>query len=319
MDEELRKILKYLRLGGLLADWDALLRVRIQGLMQDGRVIAANGTPLTNPAQKLRDPATIIITIPVAIEAEPKPQNIPIIIVHEDDHLLVIDKPAGMVVPPAAGNYDGTLVNALLYHCGNRLSGIGGVRRPGIVHRLDKETTSGLMVVAKSDQAHHGLAAQFADRTLSRRYTAFVWGVISPPKGQIDAAIGRHAQNRKKMAVVEARGKHAVTHYETIERFGRAASRIECRLETGRTHQIRVHLTSLGHPLLGDAIYGETRQSRRLNQALPEPVRQSVPQDRQALHAHKLSFEHPITKMACVYTSPLPEDLSLLMKALRTI
>lgn len=297
---------------------DQFSRARLQSLLQEGMVSDSTGTVFDNPAQKLKQPVTLTITIPEAIEAEPVAEDIPLDIVFEDEHLLVINKPAGMVVHPAAGNYSGTLVNALLYHCGDRLSGIGGVKRPGIVHRLDKET-SGLMVVAKSDQAHNGLAAQFADRSLSRQYTALIWGAISPREGQIDAAIGRHPHDRKKMTVVDTGGKHAVTHYETIERFGLAASLIECRLETGRTHQIRVHMTSVGHPLLGDATYGETRQSRRLRQSLPEEIRSKIPTERQALHAWKIKFIHPLTKETYEYTSALPDDLSLLIDALRTI
>lgn len=297
---------------------DQFSRARLQGLMQEGMVSDSTGTVFDNPALKLKQPVTLTITIPEAVEAKPVAEDIPLDIVFEDEHLLVINKPAGMVVHPAAGNYSGTLVNALLYHCGDRLSGIGGVKRPGIVHRLDKET-SGLMVVAKSDQAHNGLAAQFADRSLSRQYTALIWGAISPREGQIDAAIGRHPHDRKKMTVVDTGGKHAITHYETIERFGLAASLIECRLETGRTHQIRVHMTSIGHPLLGDATYGETRQSRRLRQNLPEEIRSKIPTERQALHAWKIKFTHPLTKETQEYTSALPDDLTLLIDALRTI
>jgi len=295
-----------------------LSRARLQALIAAGMVADDNGRILTSGSMKAAPGLTVSIELPPPEAAEPEPQDIPLTIVFEDEHLIVLDKPAGMVVHPAAGNPDGTLVNALLFHCGEQLSGIGGVRRPGIVHRLDKET-SGLMVVAKSDAAHQGLAAQFEDRSLSRRYLAFVWGIALPPNGQIDAAIGRDHRDRKRMSVVEHGGKPARTHYTTKDRFAMTASLGECELDTGRTHQIRVHLASIGHPLIGDPVYGDSRQARRHEQSLSEEVREAIPADRQALHAYELHFRHPVTGQSCVYTSSLPDDLLLLLQRLRTI
>ncbi|MBV6633406.1 MAG: RluA family pseudouridine synthase [Alphaproteobacteria bacterium] len=303
-------------LAGTLAD---ISRSRLQAIINDGGLVDTDsGTTITNPAQKLTRALKLRLTLPEAVEATPEPEDIPLNIVFEDEHLLVLDKPAGMVVHPAAGHGRGTLVNALLHHCGDSLSGIGGVRRPGIVHRLDKDT-SGLMVVAKSDQAHQGLAAQFADRSLSRRYTALAWGTPSPREGQIDAAIGRHNQDRKRMTVLEHGGKPAITHYKVTKVFGLLAAAVECQLETGRTHQIRVHMTSIGHPILGDPLYGETRAARKALKRAPEAVRKAIPEGRQALHAHAITFHHPITQTRHDYTSPLPDDLLLLMDQLLTM
>jgi 23S rRNA pseudouridine1911/1915/1917 synthase len=248
-------------------------------------------------------------------------------VVYEDEHLIVIDKPAGLVVHPAAGHWTGTLVNALVHHCGDSLSGIGGVRRPGIVHRLDKDTT-GLMVVAKTDRAHAGLARQFADhgRTgdLERAYAALVWGSPEPWRGTIDAPLGRSHTDRTRIAVVRSGGKEAVTHYEVVRRFpdraGRdaAVSMVECRLETGRTHQIRVHMAAAGHPLLGDQEYGRgflTKANR-----LPEPVAASVRGfGRQALHAFLIQFRHPVTDKVLRFESELPQDMTGLVDALETL
>ncbi|MGH6802389.1 MAG: RluA family pseudouridine synthase, partial [Methyloceanibacter sp.] len=243
-------------------------------------------------------------------------------VVYEDDTLIVIDKPAGFVVHPGAGHAAGTLVNALIAHCGMSLSGIGGVARPGIVHRLDKDT-SGLMVVAKTDQAHRALAAQFADhgRTgeLERGYLALVWGAPSRPYGTIDAAIGRHPTSRTKMAVLPAKGREAVTHWRVVETFGRKdapiASLIECTLETGRTHQVRVHLAHIGHPLIGDPLYGQGFKSKL--RKLPEPLRGKLALDRQALHAARLAFAHPVTGTLLKFNSPLPADLAEIVEAFK--
>jgi 23S rRNA pseudouridine1911/1915/1917 synthase len=246
------------------------------------------------------------------VPAEARAQDIPLSIVFEDEHLIVVDKPAGLVVHPAAGNLDGTLVNALLHHCRGQLSGIGGVVRPGIVHRIDKDT-SGLLVVAKTDKAHEGLARQFADHSLERAYLAVVAGLPIPPAGTVRGHIGRSDHDRKKMAVLHAlnkRGKHAVTHYKTLERLD-SSSLVECRLETGRTHQVRVHMASIGHPLLGDPAYGRT--PARLRSRLSE-----LRFARQALHAAVLGFIHPVTGAALRFESALPADMEQLLVDLRS-
>jgi len=252
----------------------------------------------------------------------PRAENIPLAIVYEDDELIVIDKPAGFVVHPAAGNWTGTLVNALIAHCGTSLSGIGGVRRPGIVHRLDKDT-SGLMVVAKTDRAHHGLAGQFADHgregPLERAYLAFVWGAPDRPKGVIEKPIDRHPHARERMAV-RAGGRPAITHWEVVGRYAGSDGRpvaglLDCRLETGRTHQIRVHLAAIGHPLLGDEVYGP---GFRTKAALLTPDARAALEGlgRQALHAYLLAFQHPVTGEALSFRSELPDDLARLQSAL---
>jgi 23S rRNA pseudouridine1911/1915/1917 synthase len=298
-----------------------LSRSRIKTLVLAGQV-TVGGDTVRDPAQRVRAGDKIAIVIPPPEPAAPRPESIPLNIVFEDDAIIVIDKPAGLVVHPAAGNWTGTLVNALVAHCGESLSGIGGVKRPGIVHRLDKDT-SGLLVVAKTDRAHRKLAAQFADhgRTgpLERGYLAFVWGVPPRPKGTIDRSLDRHPQARDKMAVREG-GRVAITHWEVQERYIDAASQdvaslLECRLETGRTHQIRVHLASIGHPLLGDSVYGsgfKTKASRLPPQA--KVVLGSL--DRQALHAHILGFVHPVTGELMSFRSELPADLAALRCAL---
>ena len=241
------------------------------------------------------------IAVPEAVPAKAAAQEIPLTIVHEDEHLLVVDKPAGLVVHPAAGNPDGTLVNALLHHCRGQLSGIGGVARPGIVHRIDKDT-SGLLVVAKTDVAHEGLARQFADHSITRAYRCVTAGRPLPPAGTIRGAIGRSSHDRKKMALVEeGRGKHAVTHYRTVAPLDEAAL-VECRLETGRTHQVRVHLASIGHPLLGDPVYGRTPSRLR-------PLLSRLGFRRQALHAAELGFLHPVGGQPLHFASPTPVDM----------
>jgi 23S rRNA pseudouridine1911/1915/1917 synthase len=307
------------RLDRALAALTGLSRSRVQALLEEGRVTGADGAT-ADASRKVRADEAFIVTVPPPIDAVPRPQAIPIDVVYEDDELLVINKPPGMVVHPAAGNPDGTLVNALLAHCGGSLSGIGGVRRPGIVHRLDKDT-SGLMVVAKTDRAHWGLTAQFADRSLSRTYQAVVWGSPSPAQGRIEGNIGRSPVDRKRMAVVETGGKTAATRYKRLESFGLGAALVECVLETGRTHQIRVHMAHIGHPLAGDPLYGGGRTSRARGanaNALPEPSRArllSFP--RQALHAGALILIHPATGEAMRFEAPWPDDLRELVEVLR--
>lgn len=304
----------------------AVSRSRLKSLVEQGH-LALDGAPETDPSRKAKAGVAVALALPPAEPAEPEPEDIPLHVVYEDEHLIVIDKPAGLVVHPGAGNWTGTLVNALLFHCKDSLSGIGGVRRPGIVHRLDKDTT-GLMVVAKSDRAHKGLAAQFADhgRTgpLERAYLALVWGSPEPYRGTIDAPLGRSPTDRTRIAVVKSGGREAVTHYEVVERHpekaGRAAvaSLVECHLETGRTHQIRVHMAAAGHPLIGDPEYGRGFLTK-VN-TLPEAVADVVrPFPRQALHARLLAFEHPVDKELLSFESDPPEDMESLLDAFRSL
>ena len=290
------------RLDKTLADAAGLSRERIKGLIADGKVLV-DGQPAKSGSAKLVGGESFRIDLPPPEPLETAAQDIPLDVVFEDEHLLVVNKPAGMVVHPAAGNRDGTLVNALLHHCQGQLSGINGVARPGIVHRIDKDT-SGLLVVAKSDAAHEGLAKQFADHSITRRYLAVCAGHPNPPSGTISGRMGRSDRDRKKMTVLpddSARGKHAVTHYETQRRLDHAAL-IECRLETGRTHQVRVHCASIGHSLLGDPVYGRT----------PKPLRatlESLGFRRQALHAARLGFIHPISGESLDFCAELPLDM----------
>ena len=295
-----------------------LSRTRLQSLIAAGHV-HLDGRPITSANFKVPGAGQVVVAVPAAADADPVAQSVPFRVVFEDDDLLVLDKPAGLVVHPAAGHADGTLVNGLLAHCGDSLSGIGGVRRPGIVHRLDKDT-SGLMVVAKTDAAHRGLTALFADhgRTLflDRRYLAVVWGTPSAPAGAVERPLARHSHLRDRMSVVpEGRGRTALTHWTTLERFP-GASLLECRLETGRTHQIRVHMTHAGHPLIGDPVYGA---GYRTKVAHLDPVAAAVATafPRQALHAATLGFVHPATGAVVSFTSPPPADLAGLLAALR--
>lgn len=295
------------RLDKALAEASGLSRERVKALLGEGR-ITLSGKPASQASLKLVAGTPFAISVPEAARAEAVAQDIPLSIVFEDEHLIVVDKPAGLVVHPAAGNLDGTLVNALLHHCRGQLSGIGGVARPGIVHRIDKDT-SGLLVVAKTDAAHEGLARQFADHSLERAYLAMTGGVPVPASGTIRGAIARSPNNRKKMALVEdGRGKHAVTHYKVLESLGPAAL-VECRLETGRTHQVRVHMASIGHALLGDPVYG--RVPPRLKPLLAE-----LGFRRQALHAAVLGFIHPVTHEHLRWISELPADLRELLNGL---
>lgn len=296
------------RLDKALADASGLSRERIKALIGEGRVTLA-GKPAGQPSAKCPPATAFALRIPEATPLEAQAQDIALTIAYEDEHLIVVDKPAGLVVHPAAGNLDGTLVNALLHHCRGQLSGIGGVARPGIVHRIDKDT-SGLLVVAKTDAAHEGLSRQLADHSIDRVYLAILAGHPMPPAGTVRGAIARSASDRKKMALVEdGRGKHAVTHYRTLERLS-AASLVECRLETGRTHQVRVHMSSIGHPLLGDPVYGRTPAALR-------PVLAAREFRRQALHAAELGFVHPVTDETVHFSSPMPADMALLREDLR--
>ncbi|MFC0204263.1 RluA family pseudouridine synthase [Novosphingobium soli] len=296
------------RIDKALAEASGLSRERVKALLGEGRV-RLSGAAVTQASLKVEPGTPFAIEVPEAAPAEAVPQDIPLAIVFEDDDLIVVDKPAGLVVHPAAGNLDGTLVNALLHHCRGRLSGIGGVARPGIVHRIDKDT-SGLLVVAKSDRAHEGLAAQFADHSIVRAYRAVVGGRPVPAAGTVRGAIARSVHDRKKMALVEdGRGKHAVTHFRSLEAL-RGATVVECRLETGRTHQVRVHMASIGHGLLGDPVYGRT----------PSTLRQSLQRlgfSRQALHAAELGFVHPVSGQSVQFASPLPDDMQTLIDELR--
>jgi 23S rRNA pseudouridine1911/1915/1917 synthase len=298
-----------------------LSRSRLKALILAGEV-SIGGRTIRDPGHRVNVGDAVTVAIPPPEPAEPQPQSIPLRIAFEDAAMIVIDKPKGLVVHPAAGNWSGTLVNALIAHCGESLSGVGGVRRPGIVHRLDKDTT-GLMVVAKTDSAHHALARQFADHgrtgALQRGYLAFVWGAPERPKGTIAAPIGRHRQARDKMAV-RPNGREAVTHWEVLERYGPAggepvASLLACRLMTGRTHQIRVHLASIGHPLMGDDTYGSGFRTKVAR--LPPAAREALAGlGRQALHAYMLGVEHPSRGEYLEFRSELPEDLRRLRHSL---
>ncbi len=274
-------------------------RSALQGLMEAGYV-RRNGAP-ANKKDKLAAGDRITLTLPDPQPIEAQPQNIPLDIVYEDDHLLVVNKPKGMVVHPAPGNPDGTLVNALLYHCRGQLSGVGGAIRPGIVHRIDKDT-SGLLVVAKDDLTHQGLSEQMAVHAIHRVYHAVVYGNIRQDAGTIEAPIGRDPRDRKRMAVTPGQGKRACTHWQVLERFGRFTL-LACRLETGRTHQIRVHMAHIGHPLAGDPVYGPRSVIRELQG--------------QCLHAKELGFRHPVTGQELRFDSPLPAYFTTFLERLR--
>ena len=315
------------RLDSFLARRDKRFsRNRFKALIKDGQV-TVGGRTLSEPNYRVNVGDIIAFTVPELQDSTPLPEAIPLNVVFEDAELIVIDKPAGLVVHPAAGNWTGTLVNALLHHCGDSLSGIGGVRRPGIVHRLDKET-SGLIVVAKSDPAHRGLAAQFADHgrkgPMRRAYLALVWGAPMPAKGVIDAPLERDVRNRLKRAAVKSGGRAALTRYETVERFPADTTRpaiaalVRCQLETGRTHQIRVHMAHIGHPLIGDPVYGAgfATKAETVPALLGKRVRKFP---RQALHAAVLRFEHPVSGEVLSFESPPPADMAGLIDGFRQI
>jgi len=298
-------------------------RAAVQALLRSGHVTDAQSTTIRDGAHRVKPGEVYRIVVPEPQPATPAPEPMALNVVYEDASLIVIDKPAHLVVHPAVGHASGTLVNALIAHCGESLSGIGGVKRPGIVHRLDKGT-SGLLVVAKTDAAHSGLAEQFAahgaDGRLERAYLALVWGKPLRPRGTIEARLARSQANRTKIAVVKgAAGRHAVTHYEVLKTYAprgaAAVSLLRLHLETGRTHQIRVHLAHVGHPVVGDPVYGSGFKAKA--ETLPEPARGAVMGlKRQALHAAELGFEHPVTGKRLRFESPLPDDLAAVLAAL---
>ncbi len=302
---------------------ETLSRAQIQALIRSGNITDTAGTTIKDGSHRVKPGEVFCIQVPEPTAPTPAPEQIPLTVVYEDRALIVIDKPAHLVVHPAAGHASGTLVNALIAHCGESLSGIGGVKRPGIVHRLDKGT-SGLLVVAKTDAAHKGLSAQFAahglDGRMERAYLALVWGKPLRPRGTIDAPLARSQSNRTKIAVARGdNGRHAVTHYEVLKTFGAgdagAISLLKLQLETGRTHQIRVHLAHVGHPVVGDSVYGSGFKGKALT--LPLEARNVLARlGRQALHAAELGFEHPVTGKKLRFTSPLPADIADLVAAL---
>ena len=309
------------RLDKVLATrFSDLSRSRLKALILEEAVMLDDAV-CTDPSRKVKEGMVLTVAVPPPVDDVPVPENIPLDILYEDEALLVINKQAGLVVHPGAGNHSGTLVNALLYHCGDTLSGIGGVRRPGIVHRLDKDT-SGLMVVAKSDAAHQALSAQLSDRTLGRHYKAVVWGVPYPAKGFVDQPIGRHPTHRLKMAVNHRNGRTAGTHYQLAESYEGAVSLVDCRLESGRTHQVRVHMAYIKHPLLGDPLYGVQRNAGEaaLKKAGYEPdvIQEIMAFPRQALHAWKMAFIHPLSGAPMAFEAPLPEDLGFLINLLKS-
>jgi 23S rRNA pseudouridine1911/1915/1917 synthase len=301
----------------LAAHLGGLSRTRLKRLVEEG-CVSLGGATIWDPSLRVKPGQRFAVAVPPPVDDRPLPQPLALDIRYEDEHVIVIDKPAGLVVHPAPGNPDHTLVNALIAHCGASLAGIGGVRRPGIVHRLDKDT-SGLIVAAKTELAHARLAADFAAHRIERAYRAFVWGAPRPKSGAIGGAIGRSPRDRKKMAVV-AKGRSALTRYRVAEVFGaEIAAEVECRLATGRTHQVRVHLASLGHPIIGDAAYGGVRGVRRLA-ALPEAARPPLAEfPRQALHAAVLGFHHPASGAALRFESRLPADMAALQEILERL
>lgn len=309
-----------LRVDKALSDlFPDISRSRVQALIGGGHVFI-DGEPCVSASHRVGAGHQVKLCIPEATEAIPQPQNIPLDIVYEDSDLLVLNKPAGLVVHPGAGNYAGTLVNALLYHCAGNLSGIGGVMRPGIVHRLDKDT-SGLMVVAKNDLAHQGLSAQLEDRSLSRVYEALVLKAPVPVKGTVDRPIGRDARNRLRMAIGGQGAREARTHYHVRENYKGALARVDCRLESGRTHQIRVHMASIKHPLIGDPLYGPqptaVRAAMKAAGYGEDAIAACLGFDRQALHAREISFVHPAEDEVMSFASRLPDDMINLLEKIQ--
>ncbi|KEC55305.1 RluA family pseudouridine synthase [Bartonella koehlerae] len=322
-------------LGQRLDQWlakqynNVLSRSRLQALIRGG-YLKVDGQLIKKPKTKLKPNQIIELIMPALRDAEPSGEAIALDILFEDDHVIVINKPAGLVVHPGNGNWTGTLVNALIHHCGKSLSGISGVKRPGIVHRLDKNT-SGVMIVAKNDLAHKNLSAQFSDHgrtsALDRRYHALIWGFPDRNVWTINASLGRSPYNRTKQTVIHNQylhARHAVTHFSLLEKYGTHADKIpfasllECRLETGRTHQIRVHMAHIGHPLIGDTVYGNAfkTKSNTLNPIIKNAIDQF---NRQALHATSITFEHPVIDKIMSFSSPLPQDMAELIKHLKKI
>ncbi len=300
----------------LVMSFPDISRSQIQRLLKDGN-ISRNGEIVTDSSSKVKEGEEYSLVVPEPVDAVPQPEDIPLDIVFEDDDLIVVNKPFGMTVHPAPGAPNGTLVNALLFHCQGNLSGIGGVKRPGIVHRIDKDT-SGLLVVAKNDMTHKALCAQFAEHSIERTYYAMVFGVMSPLEGRIESLIGRSPYDRKKMAIVRKNGKNAVTNYKTLKIFKNVASLVQCNLETGRTHQIRVHLSSKGCPLIGEQLYGKNK--RLESKSIGEDARECVNSfGRQALHAKSLGFVHPRSGAFLQFDSDLPEDFLQLLATLEKI
>jgi 23S rRNA pseudouridine1911/1915/1917 synthase len=299
------------RIDRFLADTlGTISRSRLKTLIDEGRLVGDRG-PVTQPAEPVKAGATYILDLPPPIPATPLPQSIPFPILYEDEDLIVLDKPAGLVVHPAPGNLDGTLVNALLAHCGPGFTGIGSERRPGIVHRLDKDT-SGVMVVAKTQRANDALTKAFATRDLERTYVALVWGLPTPLAGEVEGAIGRDPRDRKRMAVVDRGGKFALTRYRTMRAWQTSLALLECRLATGRTHQIRVHLSSRGYPIVGDPLY--LRRVHMAAKTINQPLRgQLLDFPRQALHAASLGFKHPGTGKLISFEAALPTDMQTLL------
>jgi 23S rRNA pseudouridine1911/1915/1917 synthase len=305
------------RIDRFLADaLGSLSRSRVKTLIDEGRLRGETG-PVTQPAEPVKAGAIYILDLPAPIDATPRPQQIPFPVLYEDADLIVLDKPAGLVVHPAPGNLDGTLVNALLAHCGPGFTGIGAERRPGIVHRLDKDT-SGVMVVAKTQLANDALTAAFAARDLDRAYHALVWGLPQPLTGEIEGAIGRDKRDRKRMAVVDHGGKFALTRYRTMRAWQTSLALLECRLATGRTHQIRVHFADKGHPIVGDPLY--LRRVPSAAKAINQPLRgQLLDFPRQALHAASLGFRHPRTGQPMKFDAALPADMQALLQDVETL
>ena len=300
----------------LVKSFPEISRSQIQRLLKDEN-ITKNSVIITDSSLKVKDGDVYDLVIPEPVDATPEPEDIPLEVIYEDSDLLVVNKPAGMTVHPAPGSYNGTLVNALLHHCKGNLSGIGGVKRPGIVHRIDKQT-SGLLVVAKNDMAHKNLSAQFAEHSIERTYYALVFGTANPLSGRIEGDIGRSPYDRKKMAIVKKNGKFAATNYKTLKNFNNLASLVQCNLETGRTHQIRVHMSSLNCNLIGDAVYVKSKKisDKSVDDASKNFIN-NFP--RQALHALSLGFIHPRTKETLDFTSNLPADFAELLHTLETI